>query len=218
MIVEASDLYRFFHVGDDETLALRGVSLAVAAGEVVAVTGPSGSGKSTLLACLAGLDEPDGGMVRVHGVPLSRRSEQERARIRSRSIGMLFQSLNLIQHLTVTGNVLLAQSLAGTRDAAVAGHLLDMVGLAARADAYPSTLSGGEAARAGLAVAFANDPAVLLADEPTGEIDEETSKQVIALLRGRAREGGAVVIVTHNETVASSADRIVRLVDGRIAA
>ncbi|MCY7302030.1 MAG: ABC transporter ATP-binding protein [Thermoleophilia bacterium] len=218
MIVEASDLYRFFHVGDDETLALRGVSLAVAAGEVVAVTGPSGSGKSTLLACLAGLDEPDGGMVRVHGVPLSRRSEQERARIRSRSIGMLFQSLNLIQHLTVTGNVLLAQSLAGTRDATVAGHLLDMVGLAARADAYPATLSGGEGARAGLAVALANEPAVLLADEPTGEIDEETSKQVIALLRGRASEGGAVVIVTHNETVASSADRVVRLVDGRIAA
>ena len=159
MTIEASDLYRFFHVGDDETLALRGVSLAVDAGDVVAITGPSGSGKSTLLACLAcraGLDEPDGGMVRVLGATLSRRSEQERARIRARSIAMLFQSLNLIQHLTVMGNVLLAQSLAGTRDATRAAQLVDFVGLAARAEAYPSTLSGGEAARAGLAVALAN--------------------------------------------------------------
>src|SRR5258708_7430598 len=110
--LDAHDLYRFYHAGDDETLALRGVSLAVEAGELVAITGPSGSGKTTLLACLAGLDEPDGGMVRIAGKPLSRRSEQERTRLRARSIGMLFQSVNLIQHLTVTGNVLLAQRLA----------------------------------------------------------------------------------------------------------
>lgn len=216
-VLDARDLYRFYHAGDDETLALRGVSLAVDAGELVAITGPSGSGKTTLLACLAGLDEPDGGMVRIAGQPLSRRSEQERTRLRARSIGMLFQSVNLIQHLTVTGNVLLAQRLAGKQDGRRAAALLESVGLSARANAYPPTLSGGEGARAGLAVALANDPPVLLTDEPTGEIDGETSKQVIALLLKRAREGGAVVVVTHNEAIAAAADRIVRLVDGQVA-
>ena len=215
--LEAADLYRFYHTGDEETLALRGVSITVSAGEVVAVTGPSGSGKSTLLACLAGLDEPDGGVVRVAGERLTRRSEQERTRIRARSIGMLFQSVNLLQHLTVTGNVLLAQGLVGRPSPERAAQVVDAVGLGARASAYPSTLSGGESARAGLAVALANDPAVLLTDEPTGELDGATSQQVLALIRERAENGGAVVVVTHNPTVAEAADRIVRLSDGRVA-
>ena len=216
--LEATDLYRFYHAGDDETLALRGVSISVAAGEVVAVTGPSGSGKSTLLACLAGLDEPDGGMVRIAGVPLSRRSEQERTRIRARSIGMLFQSVNLVQHLSVTGNVLLAQTLVGRASPRRAAEVIDAVGLTARADSYPSALSGGENARAGLAVALANDPAVLLTDEPTGELDGATAKQMLALMRDRAAHGGAVVVVTHNPAVAEAADRVVRLADGRVVA
>jgi putative ABC transport system ATP-binding protein len=217
-VLDARELYRFYHAGDDETLALRGVSLAVDAGELVAIMGPSGSGKSTLLNCLAGLDEPDGGMVRIGGAPLSRRSEQQRTQLRARSIGMLFQSVNLIAHLTVTGNVLLAQRLAGRRDSRRAAKVIDSVGLSDHADAYPPTLSGGENARAGLAVALANDPPVLLADEPTGEVDGETAKQVIELLRGRAEAGGAVVVVTHNEAVAAAAHRIVRLVDGQVAA
>ncbi len=216
--LEATDLYRFYHAGDDETLALRGVSISVAAGEVVAVTGPSGSGKSTLLACLAGLDEPDGGMVRIAGVPLSRKSEQERTRIRARSIGMLFQSVNLVQHLSVTGNVLLAQTLVGRASPRRAAEVIDAVGLTARADSYPSALSGGENARAGLAVALANDPAVLLTDEPTGELDGATAKQMLALMRDRAARGGAVVVVTHNPAVAEAADRVVRLADGRVVA
>ena len=215
--IEATDLYRFYHAGDDETQALRGVSIAVEAGQVVAITGPSGSGKSTLLACLAGLDEPDGGMVRISGAPLSRRSERERARLRACSIGMLFQSNNLIQHLTVTANVLLAQSLTGGSDSDRAAQLIESVKLGARAHSYPPTLSGGESARAGLAVALANAPAVVLADEPTGEVDRETALDMIALLRGRAEHGSAVVIVTHNPVVADAADRAVRLVDGRIA-
>ena len=180
--------------------------------------GPSGSGKSTLLACLAGLDEPDGGTVRIAGAPMSRRPELERTRLRARSIGMLFQSVNLVQHLTVTGNVLLAQRLGGESDRGRATRLIHSVGLAARAHTYPSTLSGGEAARAGLAVALANDPAVLLADEPTGEVDGENAHEMMKLLRGRADDGGAVVIVTHNEAVAAAADRVVQLLDGRIAA
>jgi len=214
--LEAHDLYRFFHAGDEETLALRGVSISVESGEMVAVTGPSGSGKSTLLACLAGLDAPDGGMVRVAGHPVSRRPEPERAALRARHIGILFQSANLLEHLTVDQNVALAQSLAGTPDVARRTGLLDELGLSQRRHAHPSQLSGGETARAGLAVALANDPEVLLADEPTGEVDAATEHHVLALLRRRADTGGAVVIVTHSPGVAAAADRTIVLSDGTV--
>jgi putative ABC transport system ATP-binding protein len=215
--LEARDLYRFFHAGDEETLALRGVSISVEGGEMLAVTGPSGSGKSTLLACLAGLDEPDGGMVRVAGHAVSRRPEPERAALRARHIGMLFQSANLLEHLTVDQNLALAQALTGTPDADQRAGLLDELGLGQRRHAHPSQLSGGEAARAGLAVALANDPAVLLADEPTGEVDASTERLVLALLRRRTDTGGAVVIVTHSPGVAAAADRTVVLTDGMVA-
>ncbi len=214
--LEASDLYRFFHAGDEETLALRGVSLRVEAGEMIAVTGPSGSGKSTLLACLAGLDEPDGGMVRVAGQAVSRRPESERAALRARHIGMLFQSANLLEHLTVDQNVALAQRLVGAPDAARRAQLLGDLGLGDRARSYPSQLSGGEAARAGLAAALANDPTLVLADEPTGEVDSTTESRVLELLRRRARDGGAVVIVTHTPAVAAAADRTIALADGTV--
>jgi putative ABC transport system ATP-binding protein len=213
-VLEATDLYRFFHAGDDEALALRGVSLRVDAGEVVAVTGPSGSGKTTLLACLAGLDEPDGGTVRIEGKVMSRRSETERARLRARRIGVLFQSANLLEHLRVIDNVLLVQRLARRTDHDGAAALLESLGLADRARAYPSELSGGEASRAGLAVALANDPAVILADEPTGELDAANADRIGALLALRAAAGAAVVIVTHNPMVAAGADRRITLVDG----
>src|SRR5262249_20429675 len=144
--IAATDLYRFFHAGDDETLALRGVSISADAGELLAVVGPSGSGKSTLVACLAGLDEPDGGMVRVEGRPMSRRSEVKRARIRARRIGVLFQTANLIEHLSVRDNVLVAQRLVRAVDPLAVDQLLARLGLAGRAGAYPSELSGGELA------------------------------------------------------------------------
>jgi putative ABC transport system ATP-binding protein len=212
----ATDLYRFYHAGDDETLALRGVSLVLDPGEIVAVTGPSGSGKSTLLACLAGLDEPDGGVVRVGSQTLSRRSEAARAQIRARSIGMLFQSGNLVDHLTVEQNVLLAQRLAGTVDRPAVQRLLESVGLGDRATSSPSTLSGGESARAGLAVALANDPTVVLADEPTGELDDGTADRLMAILRTRADAGAAILFVTHDLDLAETADRRIALRDGRI--
>ena len=215
--LEAESLYRFFHAGDDETLALQGVSLRVAAGEVVAVTGPSGSGKSTLLSCLAGLDEPDGGMVRVDGERLSRRPEEERARVRARGIGVLYQQANLVGHLSVEDNVALAQRLAGDgTPASWRAEVLERCGLTARAHARPNQLSGGELARAGLAVALANDPAVLLADEPTGELDEVTAQRVLDLLHGRAADGAAVLVVTHTPEVAAASHREIRLRDGRI--
>jgi len=213
--VEAHELYRFFHIGDDETAALRGVSLTVDRGEVVAITGPSGSGKSTLLACLAGLDDPDGGRVLVDGALISRQPEAERARARARSIGMLFQSNNLIAHLSVVENVRLARRLA-TASARQSRDLLEELGLGERVHASPSELSGGESARAGLAVALANDPVVLLADEPTGEVDRSTEVRVLSLLQRQAANGRAVVVVTHSQLVAAAADRVIELEDGLV--
>ena len=240
-VLEARSLYRFFHAGDDETFALRGVSLRVDRGELAAVVGPSGSGKSTLLACLAGLDEPNGGSVTVAGERITRRPEPVRARLRARWIGVLLQSGNLIEHLTVGQNVALARALArdrardragdrardragdrardraGDRISGRAGEpddLLAELGLAERADARPSTLSGGESARAGLAVALANDPPLLLADEPTGEVDAANEGVVLDLLRARAASGSAVVVVTHSDRLAAAADRVVDLIDG----
>ena len=215
--LEAVDLYRFYHAGDDETLALRGVSLQLQPREIVAVTGPSGSGKSTLLACLAGLDEPDGGRVRIGGEVMSRRSEAQRAELRRRRVGMLFQTGNLLDHLNVEQNIVLTQRLAGRVDSGRVAEVLTAVGLADRAGAIPSTLSGGEMARAGLAVALANDPMVILADEPTGELDAVAAARIMTLLRTRADAGASVLIVTHNADVAAAADREVRLLDGRLA-
>jgi putative ABC transport system ATP-binding protein len=218
-LVDARELYRFFHAGDDETFALRGVSIEVWPGEMVAVAGPSGSGKSTLLACLAGLDEPDGGHVIIAGERITRRPEGTRAGLRARWIGMLLQSGNLLEHLSVAQNIEAAQALVprepGRRGRAAAGLLSD-VGLAERASARPSTLSGGESARAALAVAMANDPPVLLADEPTGEVDKRAERRVLGLLRGRADDGKAVLVVTHSDDVAAAAHRVVHMVDGRI--
>ncbi len=216
-VLEAHSLYRFFHAGDDETLALQGVSLALEEGELVAVTGPSGSGKSTLLACLAGLDEPDGGSVSIDGTRISRRPEDERARIRGTRIGMLFQQANLVGHLSVTDNVALAQRMgAGSRGSDWRTEVVQRCGIEHRASARPSQLSGGELARAGLAVALANDPPLILADEPTGELDSVTAARILDLLRERAGAGAGVLIVTHSPEVAETADREIRLLDGRV--
>ena len=215
--IEAFDLYRFYHAGEDETLALRGVSLRAAAGETVAVVGPSGSGKSTLLACLAGLDEPDGGHVELAGERLTRRPEPVRARLRAERIGVLLQSGNLFPHLSVADNVRLPMRLARRGDERRLAELLERVGLTGRAAARPSQLSGGEAARAGLAVALAADPPVLLADEPTGEVDAATEERILELLAERRDRGGTAIIATHSDALAARADRVVALRDGRVA-
>lgn len=212
--IEARSLYRFFHAGDDEVLALRGVSLHVNEGEIIAVVGPSGSGKSTLLACLAGLDDPDGGQVRIGGHVMTRRAEPERAALRGRAVGVLLQSDNLISHLDIDANITIAQRLGAGIDRKRHEQLLERVGLVTRRSALPAQLSGGEAVRAGLAVALANDPKVLIADEPTGELDSVAEQRVLELLVDEAAHGRALVLATHSESVAAVATRVITLTDG----
>lgn len=212
-VMTAAALFRFFHAGDDETLALRGVSLELMPGELVAVMGPSGSGKSTLLACLAGLDDPDGGVVRVLGKRLSRQPEADRAALRAKRIGVLRQSGNLIEHLSVIENIEIARTLAGGVGRSAA-ELLTAVGLPDKASAHPSRLSGGESARAGLAVALAGDPTVILADEPTGEVDADNEAMIIDLLLAEVARGTAVLVMTHSDRVAKAARRVLHLTDG----
>ncbi len=215
-LLEAHDLYRFYHTGEDETLALRGVSLSVEPGELVAVMGPSGSGKSTLLSCLAGLDEPDGGYVTIMGKRLTRLPEEERAARRAAYIGILLQSGNLFDHLTVEQNIIVQMRLAGKVDTRRIVGLLDLLGIPQLGRAFPSQLSGGEAARAGLAVALSAAPPLLLADEPTGEVDAATEEQILGVLEARRKTGDGTLVVTHSEALANRADRIIHLQDGRV--
>ncbi len=217
-MLRARELYRFYRVGDEETLALRGVSLAVPSGKLLTVAGPSGSGKSTLLACLAGLDEPDGGSVYVGETRISHRPEHERSALRARHIGTLFQNANLLEHLTVRRNLELVQRIARASDRAArpsTDTLLDAVGLTWRGGARPSELSGGEAVRAGLAAALANNPDVLVADEPTGELDGKTEADVLRLIRDQADRGTAVIVASHSAAVAAMADEVIQLKDGQ---
>jgi putative ABC transport system ATP-binding protein len=215
-VLEAFDIYRFYHAAEEETLALQGVSIYVAAGEIVAVQGPSGSGKSTLLACLCGLDEPDGGYVTVLGERITRRPEAERAAVRASKIGIMLQAGNLFEHLTVEDNIRLQMYLTGRVKIKQIDALIDRVGLNHRRHARPAQISGGEAARAALAVALAAEPKVLLADEPTGEVDAETEKRILHLLDAYRKNGGAILVVTHSNAVAASADRRIHLFDGRV--
>lgn len=215
-VLEAFDLYRFFHTRESETLALRGVSLRLEAGEMVALRGPSGSGKSTLLNCLSGLDEPDGGHVEILGERLTRRPEAERARRRSASMGIVLQSGNLFPTLSVGDNLKVSMLLAGRMDRVWAEILLKAVGIAERVSARPGQLSGGELARAGLAVALAANPRILLADEPTGEVDAGTESFILDFLAEQRHAGLAILVATHSQALAARADRIVSLQDGRI--
>ncbi|WP_448956539.1 ABC transporter ATP-binding protein [Labrys neptuniae] len=212
----AHELYRFFHTAEEEIFALRGVSLSLSPGEFVALIGPSGSGKTTLLSCLTGLDEPDGGHVIVSGERLTRRSETTRAKIRARQFGILLQSSILFAHLNVEQNIRFQLLLAGKAERARIDRLIEMVGLQHRAKALPTELSGGETARAGLAVALAADPPILIADEPTAEVDRDTEVRLIDHFEARRRTGLATLLATHSAALAQRADRIIRLHDGRV--
>lgn len=215
-LLEANNIFRFYHTEFEETLALQGVSLSVSPGEMVALMGPSGSGKSTLLACLCGIDEPDGGYVSIDGKRLTRKSEDQRAAVRAGTIGVLMQSGNLIDHLTVRENISLKMWLNHRKDKHRVNELLELVGLTGRENAYPSQISGGETARAAIAAVMSTEPQILLADEPTSEVDTETERRIIQLFKDFCLDGGAAVIATHSDNLASHANRTIKLHDGRV--
>jgi ABC-type lipoprotein export system ATPase subunit len=197
---------------------LDGASLHVQAGEVVAILGRSGSGKSTLLHLIGGLDRPDAGAISVGGARVTGAGERELSRLRRTRVGFVFQFFHLLPELSGEANVLLAGRVRGARpDAAVRGReLIDRLGLRQVARSLPHQLSGGEQQRFAIARALVNDPAVLLADEPTGNLDVEAGREVLRLLRAGADEGRAVVMVTHETAAAETADRVLTLSGGRL--
>ncbi len=218
-IVEARGVSRVFPMAAGPVTALDDVSLEIRGGEYVGVVGPSGCGKSTLLHVLGCVDVPTGGEVLFNGRDVGALPDAERSRLRLREIGFVFQRFFLLPMLTAWENVELPQSEAGVGRAerkARTAELLEYVGLSARAGHRPSELSGGEMQRVAIARALANRPRLLLADEPTGELDQATGEQIVALLESLHAGGTAVVIVTHDASVAARAGRIIRMRDGRI--
>jgi ABC-type lipoprotein export system ATPase subunit len=217
-LVRAEGLVKTFGTGRAARRVLDGASLSVEAGEVVAVIGRSGSGKSTLLHLLGGLDRPEAGLIEVDGVRVSGAGERALSRLRRRRVGFVFQFFHLLPELSGEANVLLAGRVRDARpDAASRGQaLIDALGLRPVAGSLPHQLSGGEQQRFAIARALVNDPAVLLADEPTGNLDVEAGAEVLRLLRAGASEGRAVVMVTHEENAAAIADRVLRLEHGQL--
>jgi putative ABC transport system ATP-binding protein len=197
---------------------LQPTSLEIARGRSVAITGPSGSGKSTMLGLMAGLDAPTSGQILIDGVDITALGEEALARLRGEKIGIVFQFFHLIPSLTAFENVLVPMEIAGARDApARARALLNEVGLSERGHHYPSQLSGGEQQRVAIARALANNPPIVLADEPTGNLDSETGKQVIELLMAMNRDRSrTLVLVTHDPALAAFADEVIALRDGRV--
>jgi putative ABC transport system ATP-binding protein len=218
--VELSRVVKIYREGESERVVLRDVDVCVAAGEIVVLLGRSGSGKSTVLNLVSGIDQPTSGTVLVGGVDVTTLSETARTLLRRRRIGFIFQFFNLIPTLTVEENLRLPLELNGVDGAAGRVRALDLlgaVGLADRAASFPDRLSGGEQQRVAVARALVHDPALVLADEPTGNLDAESARQVLGLLAGLARRAGKTVIAaSHSEEVAALADRVFTLADGRL--
>lgn len=216
--LDLQGVWKRYRLGGEDVAALADVSLSLAGGEFVAVVGPSGSGKSTLLHIAGGLDDPDAGRVTVGGVPLAGLGPAGRARLRRETVGFIFQFFQLIPSLSVVENVELPLLFCGDRSATdKARAALDAVGLASKSMRHPGELSGGEMQRAAIARALVGRPAVILADEPTGNLDSATGAEVLDVLITQVRERGAsMVLVTHDRTAAEMADRVVMMRDGRI--
>ena len=217
-VVEARGLVKTFGEGRAARRVLDGADLDVGAGEIVAVLGRSGSGKSTLLHLLGGLDRPEAGSIELGGVDVARASERQLSAVRRRHVGFVFQFFHLLPELSGEANVLLAGRMRGAAPDAPArgGALIDRLGLRHVAGSLPSQLSGGEQQRFAIARALVNDPSLLLADEPTGNLDAEAGAEVLRLLRAGADEGRAVVMVTHEAAATAMADRVLRLADGTL--
>ena len=216
--VTATTLTRTYGEGGSAVHALRGVSLEVPEGQFTAVMGPSGSGKSTLMHLLAGLDTPDAGSVRIAGEDITRMSDRELTRLRRRHIGFVFQSFNLLPTLSAQENVLLPLAIAGRKpEPEAVDALMERMGLAERRDHKPAQLSGGQQQRVAVARALVTRPAIVFADEPTGNLDSRHGQTILTFLQRAVRElGQTVVMVTHDPTAASYADRVLFLADGRL--
>jgi len=218
-VVEVVNLRKVYRMNGVETYALNGIDLKVRRGEFLAIVGPSGSGKSTLLNMLGALDRPTEGKVIIDGIDITGLSDSKRAELRNMKIGFVFQSYNLIQRINVINNVELPLLLRGIppnvrRDKAM--HMLREVGLSHKYKNKPNQLSGGEQQRVAIARALITDPSIILADEPTGNLDSKTGKAIIDLFKQLNRKGRTIIVVTHNMEVAYETDRIVYIRDGRV--
>ena len=219
MLLQVRGAVKRFDRGGERFAALDGVDLDVEAGEFVALLGPSGSGKSTLIHLSAGIDDPDEGTIALHGRALGDCSVKERAKLRRREVGLVFQFFHMLPALTVRENVELPVLLDGRRDGDEVDRLLDAVGLSERADHLPSELSGGQMQRAAIARALVTKPTLVLADEPTGNLDSASGAAVLEVLEHNVRSAGAgMLMVTHDHAVAARADRVVHLRDGKFEA
>ena len=218
-LIELKNVYKIYHMGDEDVHALDGVSLTIDKGEFVAIVGQSGSGKSTAMNIIGCLDVPTSGTYHLGGVDVSTMHDDQQAEIRNKMLGFIFQQYNLIPKLTVLENVELPLLYAGVpgeerRERAI--RSLERVGLADKKKNLPSQLSGGQQQRVSIARALAGSPSVILADEPTGALDSRTGREVLGFLKQLNREGDTVVLITHDNSIAVKADRIIRLQDGKI--
>jgi len=219
MAVQVVSVYRTFEQDTAPVRALRGADLNIRAGEFVAVMGPSGCGKSTMLNLVAGLDVPDEGEVIIAGESLAGKDENALAMMRRRHVGIVFQFFNLLEGMTVLENVVLPAVIAGRKRKVAesrARDLLDLLGIGDKAKQAPGVLSGGQRQRLAIARALANEPTIVLADEPTGALDSEGGEEVLELFRRLHQGGQTILLVTHDQPVADAAERIVRMKDGRV--